>query len=201
MAELADDMILALGINAHYMNNTVSSFNRRALISQAISLSRIRDPAVPLRGDALAGFRSPALALETWRAEKLSVLSTGRLSEDDRRDLDIAVHCAVAAGVASQRPELLPIMCSVIEVLTSARVGQEIRSAGVGPAVLQQQDARALAERLVALEDEISQLKAAVARKERALALRVQDFDRLAGELMGRRTHLDNLKLLMFGSD
>jgi len=201
MTELADETILALGISAHYMNNTVSSFNRRALIAQAISLARVRDPTVPLRGDALAGFRSPALALETWRAEKLSVLATDRLSEDDRRDLDIAVHCAVAAGLASQRPELLPIMRGVIEVLTSARVTQELRTMGLGSAGLEQRDARALAARLVELENEIARLKTAVARKERSLAVRVQEFDRLTGDLIGRRSHLDNLKLLMFGPE
>lgn len=196
----ADNGVLSkLNFSKGYLHGLSSHFNRYQLIKAAVDVST-GDVVVPVRAVGRRTYKSNILALETWLSENLASVSTERVSPEAQRDLEITIYCAIAAGIAAQRPSLFNVMSQVVDVLSNVSAG-EVDQAMANPLLETQVDVKNLAARLVELNDEISQYITSIETWERRLAGRIQEFDLLTAEILSLKSHISNLKSLIIAGE
>lgn len=194
-----DSVLSKLSFSKGYLHGLSSHFNRYELIKAAVDVST-RDVVVPVRAVGRRTYKSNILALETWLSENLASVSTERVSPEAQRDLEITIYCAIAAGIAAQRPSLFNVMSQVVDVLSNVSAG-ELDHTVANPLLETQVDVKNLAARLVELNDEISQYVTSIETWEKRLASRIQEFDLLTAEILGLKSHISNLKSLIIAGE
>lgn len=118
-----DNVLSRLSFSKGYLHGLSSHFNRYQLIKAAVDVST-NDVVVPVRAVGRRTYKSNILALETWLSENLASVSTERVSPEAQRDLEVTIYCAIAAGIAAQRPSLFNVMSQVVDVLSHVSIGE-----------------------------------------------------------------------------
>lgn len=194
-----DNVLSRLSFSKGYLHGLSSHFNRYQLIKAAVDVST-NDVVVPVRAVGRRTYKSNILALETWLSENLASVSTERVSPEAQRDLEVTIYCAIAAGIAAQRPSLFNVMSQVVDVLSHVSIGEADQLAA-NPLLETQVDVKNLAARLVELNDEISRYVTSIETWEKRLANRIQEFDLLTAEILGLKSHISNLKSLIIAGE